>query len=209
MVCFIVYKLYLAAMFSGLLNFINQHTPVTPEDFQTLVSTLVMNRYDKKTRLIEIGQVENNMHFVAKGLIRRFFYRGNEEVITQIIKEGGLAGSAASFLSRQPSKYVVETLEPSQVFSISFDRLELLYAKGNKWEKFGRLITTHFLLQQELLLMDNIRLTVKEGFKKFMRENPDLLQRVPQKQLASYLNIKQETFSRMKHLMYDKSLKTA
>lgn len=196
-------------MFSGLLNFLNQHTTVTPADFQILLSTLEMKKYDKKTRLIELGEVANDMHFVSRGLIRRFFYRENEEVITHIVKEGGLVGSAVSFLSRQPSKYIVETLEPSQVFSISYDRLEALYAKGNKWEKFGRLIITHFLLQQELLSIDTIRLTVKERFKKFMRENPDLLQRVPQKQLASYLNIKQETFSRMKHLMYDKSLKTA
>ena len=52
--------------------------------------------------------------------------------------------------------------------------------------------------------MDNIRFSTRERFVKFMNENTDLIQRVPQKYLASYLNIKPETFSRLKHLMNPK-----
>ena len=195
-------------MVSGLFNFLNQYARVTDEDFQLLMSKLDLNNYNKKDRLIEIGQVEDRLHFIGKGLVRKFFYRDNEEVITQVLKEGNIISSTASFLSRKASQYTIEALEPTTTFSITSDKLETLYSLGNKWESIGRVITAHFLIQQEMLLMDNIRLTVKERFKKFMQENPDLLQRVPQKQLASYLNIKQETFSRMKHLMYDKNLKT-
>lgn len=195
-------------MVSGLFNFLNQYARVTDEDFQLLMSKLEVNNYNKKDRLIKIGSVEDHLHFIGKGLIRKFFYRDNEEIITQVIKEGNIISSTASFLSRKPSQYTMEALEPTTTFSITHDQLESLYSLGNKWESIGRVITAHFLIQQEVLLMDNIRLTVKERFKKFMHENPDLLQRVPQKYLASYLNIKQETFSRMKHLMYDKDLKT-
>ena len=196
-------------MIAGIFNFLNQHTTVTEAEFQFLMTKATSDNFNKKDRITGIGEVENRMHYIGKGLVRKFFYRDNEEVITQFVKEGGLISSTASFFSRKPSGYIVEAMEPTTTFSISYDDLESLYSLGNKWEKIGRIITTHFLLQQEILLMDNIRLTVKERFKKFMNENPDLIQRVPQKQLASYLNIKQETFSRMKHLMYDKSLKTA
>ena len=61
-----------------------------------------------------------------------------------------------------------------------------------------------FLLEKEYLLLDSIRYTPRERFLHFMKEQPDLLQRVPQKYLASYLDIKPETFSRLKHLMYMK-----
>jgi len=195
-------------MTEGIFNFLNQLTTVTESDFQFLMGKVTVKNFNKKDRLTEIGEVEDRLHYITKGLARKFFYRDNEEVITQFVKEGSIMSSTASFFSRKPSQYIVEALEPTTTVSISFDVLESIYGMGNKWEKMGRVITTHFLLQQEILMMDNIRLTVKERFKKFMKENPDLIQRVPQKQLASYLNIKQETFSRMKHLMCDKSVKT-
>jgi len=196
-------------MITGIFNFLNQHTTVTEAEFQFLMTKTAIHNFNKKDKITEIAEVENRIFYIGKGLVRKFFYRDDEEVITQFVKEGSLISSTASFFSRKPSQYIIEAIEPTTAFSINYDELESIYALGNKREKIGRIITTHFLLQQEILLMDNIRLTVKERFKKFMNENPDLVQRVPQKQLASYLNIKQETFSRMKHLMYDKSLKTA
>jgi CRP-like cAMP-binding protein len=196
-------------MITGIFNFLNQHTTVTEAEFQFLMTKTTIHNFNKKDKITEIAEIENRIYYIEKGLVRKFFYRDDEEVITQFVKEGSLISSTASFFSRKPSQYIIEAIEPTTAFSINYDELESIYGQGNKWEKIGRIITTHFLLQQEILMMDNIRLTVKERFKKFMNENPDLIQRVPQKQLASYLNIKQETFSRMKHLMYDKSLKTA
>lgn len=66
------------------------------------------------------------------------------------------------------------------------------------------MLITHFFLQREMHILDNIRFSVRERFVKFVNENPTLIQRVPQIYLASYLNIKPETFSRMKHLIHDK-----
>ena len=59
----------------------------------------------------------------------------------------------------------------------------------------------HFFLQVEYQILDNIRYTTKERFVNFMKQNPELVLRVPQKYLASYLEIQPETFSRLKHLM--------
>jgi hypothetical protein len=79
--------------------------------------------------------------------------------------------------------------------------LEELFRSEKKWERFGRIITTHFLLQQEQHILDTSRFTQRERFVRFVNQHPGLVQRVPQKYLASYLNIKPETFSRMKHLL--------
>jgi CRP-like cAMP-binding protein len=194
-------------MVKGLLSFLNQHITLVPEDFQFLLSKLEVKSFEKKQKLTQIGEVEKTVYFITQGLARKYFLRGEEEIITHIVKEGGLITSAASFLSGEPSRYFVETLEPVTAYCISAEKIEELFLLGNKWERLGRIITTHFMLQQERLMMDNIRLTVKERFKKFMLEHAELLQRVPQKHLASYLNIKQETFSRMKHLMFDNTLR--
>ena len=191
-------------MSSGLLEFLNKYTDVTAQDFEVLMSMVEHHSFEKKVKLIEIGEVEKRMYYVLNGLMRKYFYRGKHEVITHLVKEGGLIGSGVSFLTGMPSLYIVETLEPVNAISINRESIENFYKLNKKYEQIGRMMITHYFLQQETRLLDNIRFTTRERFIRFMNENPDLIMRVPQKHLASYLKIKPETFSRLKHLMVKK-----
>jgi CRP-like cAMP-binding protein len=188
-------------MINRVIEYVNQFMPLNEAEFQRLLSITEECEYEKNTILTRIGEVEQYMYFIVKGLVRKFFYKGKVEIITHILSEGGLIGSGASFLSGKPSLYIVETLEPSTLLRIQKDKLEALFQSEKKWEKFGRLITASYFLGQEKRNMDNIRFSAKERFIHFMNENPDMIMRVPQKYLAAYLNIKPETFSRMKHLL--------
>ena len=182
-------------------QFINRHIELTDDEFKTLASKLHIVNFDKRTKLVDIGEVATNVYFVLKGISRRYFYRGKQEVITHLVKEGSLMGSVISFLTGEPSKYFLETIEPVTAYSLSKKDLEELFAANKKWEKFGRKIITAFFLQTEYHNIDMIRYTTRERFVNFMKQNPDLVLRVPQKYLASYLEIQPETFSRLKHLM--------
>ena len=182
-------------------QFISQYIELTEEEFQTLASKLQLVSFDKKTKLVNIGEVATTFYFVLKGISRRYFYRGKQEVITHLIKEGGMMGSVISFITGEPSCYVLETIEPVTAYSLSKKDLDELYSTNKKWEKFGRKIITAFFLQVESQILDNIRYSTKERFIYFMKNNPELVLRVPQKYLASYLEIQPETFSRLKHLI--------
>ena len=189
-------------MKAGLLEFFNRIAIVTTQDIDELMGLVEIRNYDKKVKLTDIGEVEQHMYYILNGLTRIFFYKGKNEVIVQFIKENALAGSAASFFSGMPSKYILETLEPTTALVITKEKLENLYLSGKKWERIGRLLTANYFLVQEKQLLDNIRFSTKERLKNFMNENPDLLQRVPQKSIASLLNIKPETYSRLKPTLY-------
>jgi CRP-like cAMP-binding protein len=182
-------------------QFINRHIELTEEEFQLLASKLRVVNFEKKTKLVEIGEIATTIYFVFKGISRRYFYRGKQEVITHLIKEGGMMGSVISFITGEPSFYALETIEPITAYALSKKDLDELFLTDKKWEKFGRKIITAFFLQTERQILDNIRYTTKERFVNFMKQNPDLVLRVPQKYLASYLEIQPETFSRLKHLM--------
>jgi len=182
-------------------EYVARHIELSEEEFQLLFSKLRLVNFDKKKRIVEIGEVATNVYFVLKGITRRYFYRGKQEVITHMIKEGGLMGSVISFLTGKPSRYILETIEPVIAFAISRKDLEELFKMDKKWEKFGRRVVTQFFLNIEKRNMDNIRFSTKERFINFMKQNPDLVLRIPQKYLASYLEIQPETFSRLKHLM--------
>ena len=188
-------------MLENIRQYINQYIELSEEEFQTFASKLQPVSFDKRTKLVDIGEVATNMYFILKGISRRYFYRGKQEIITHLVTEGGLMGSVVSFITGEPSHYILETIEPVTALAISKKDLEELFLTDKEWEKFGRKILTAFFLQIEFHNMDNIRYTTKERFVNFMKQNPDLLLRVPQKYLASYLEIQPETFSRLKHLM--------
>lgn len=190
-----------SGMLNDLMTFLNRFIEVSIEDFAELIAWTEPRQFEKKAILTKPGEVEEYMYFITSGLIRKYFLKKDHEIITHIVKEGGIIGSGESFLTGKPSKYFVEALEPTSAFAISRGKLEEMYRSSKKWEKLGRIMTTQYFLVQEMRLMDNIRFSTRERFVKFMKENTDLLQRVPQKYLASYLNIKPETFSRLKHLM--------
>ena len=115
--------------------------------------------------------------------------------------EGHLIVSQESFHSRQPSEYFIETIEPSTVVSITYDDLEKIYASSHRMEHLARLLITYAMVIKDKWQMQLVKMTSRERFLNFVTKNPELVQRVPQKFLASYLNIKPETFSRFKHLI--------
>jgi len=195
-------------MVAILQKYIDQFIDLPAEELEALISAIEVRSCDKKVRLTELGDSEKYLYFVIKGLARKFFYKGKEEVITQIAKEGELISSSVSYFSGQPSGYIVETIEPTTFYSLHKDKAEQLYNKFPKLERLSRLIITELFLQKELWELECIRYSTKERFLRFMSDNPELFQRVPQKYLASYLNIKPETFSRLKHLLRRKSSDT-
>jgi CRP-like cAMP-binding protein len=188
-------------MLEMLRQYVSGYVALTKEEFAMVADRLVIRNFEKKQLLVKAGEVEEYLNFTVKGLTRMYFYKNKTEVITNIAKEGEIISSSSSFLSSSPSNYYVETLEPSTFLSISRQQLEQAYEESPSIERLGRLMTTYFVLQKEAWELECMRLDTKERFLRFVGNNPDLLLRVPQKYLASYLNMKPETFSRLKHLL--------
>src|ERR1700761_1292600 len=188
-------------MLDLLRQFVSGYVALTPEDFSLLAGKITVRSFDKREMLLRPGEVEQYMSFVITGLVRMYFYRGRSEVILNLAKEKELISASSSFLSGAPSNYYIETLEPTTVLSITRNDLESVYRKNSRIERLGREMITHFVLEKEEWELACMRLDTRERFLQFVERNPELVQRVPQKYLASYLNMKPETFSRLKHLL--------
>jgi len=157
--------------------------------------------FEKKQKLVVEGEVEKYLNFILQGLARKYFVRKNEEMVIQFSRENEIICCFDSFMSGEPSNFSVEALESLDVVSITMENVEKLYEFSPKMERLGRLIATQEYLKKESFEYNRLRLTSQERYINFIRNNSNLLQRVPQKYLASYLNMKPETFSRLKHLM--------
>lgn len=184
------------------LNYLRKFTDVTEDEFnQFLLPVTKVRRFGKKQVVTKAGEVENYFNFIVKGLARKFYKKGIHEINTQISMEQHLITSQESFHSRTPSEYFIETIEPCTFVSITHDDLEDVYRQSHKMEHVGRLVITYAMIIKDRWQMQMVKMTPRERFLNFVTKNPELMQRVPQKYLASYLNIKPETFSRFKHLI--------
>ena len=191
-------------MLETLRHHLSAYVNFTDEEFEYFSQHVEIRSFDKKQQLTKIGQMENYMNFVLKGLARKYFLKGKEQVVVQIAKEFDVIYAKNSFELGQLSLYIVETIEPTVFASISKENLEKMFEHSHQVERLGRRIIVDCYLQKESWEYDRMSLNTRERFVQFMRDNSDLLQRVPQKILASYLNIKPETFSRLKHLLQKK-----
>lgn len=187
-------------MLEPLYQYLHTKADLSSEDFRLLEPFLEIRHFSKGIKLTEVNEVEGYLNFIVTGLARKFFYRQEQEVTTQIAAESDIICEASSFIHGTPSKYVIEALEPTTVISISAANMEKVYAINSKMDRMGKMVVIDWLFQRENWDIDFIVLTPKERFTKFVTENPYLLKRVPQKYLASYLNIAPETFSRFKRL---------
>jgi CRP-like cAMP-binding protein len=188
------------------LNYLRKFVTLSDDEYVRCILPIAkIRRFGKREILVKAGEVENNFNFIIKGLVRKYYRKNDNEINTQISMEGHIILSQESFHSRTPSEYYVEAIEPSVFISIQYDDLEKLYTQSKKMEHLGRLVITHTMMIKDRWQMQMIKMTPRERFLNFVMKNAELLQRVPQKYLASYLNIKPETFSRFKHMLQNNS----
>jgi CRP-like cAMP-binding protein len=190
------------------LDFLNKFIPLSQDEFnQLILPCIVKRKFEKKSIITQTGEVEEYINFIDSGLVRKYYKKENEEINTQISYEGHIIHAQESFHSRTPSEYTIETIEPSELTSITYECLEGIYSTSEKMQRLGRLVITSTMVLKDKWQSQLVKLTPRERFLNFVSNHPELMQRVPQKYLASYLNIKPETFSRFKHMVKEYSRK--
>jgi CRP-like cAMP-binding protein len=187
--------------------FLNKFLDLSYAEFEQHIQPYILiRRFEAKEVVLAAGSVENYFNFLLSGLARTYYKKDKEEIVVQIATEGHIIHAHESFHSRTPSQYIIETIEPSRFVSITYNGLENIYATSSKMQHLGRLVVTFTLLLKEKMQLQASTLSPRERFLHLIEKNPTLMQRMPQKYLASYLNIKPETFSRFKHLLREKKL---
>lgn len=182
-------------------RYLQRFMTISIDELKMLLSYCEIRQVDKRTILVKEGEVDNYLNMVVKGLIMKYVKVKKSDMILQLATEGHVIHSEISFLTRSPSLVFVETLEPTIMVSLTYDKMEEALDKFPQGERLGRLILTGMYVKKEESRYNRLLKSARERFLDYLNAHPHMLQRVPQKYLASYLNIKPETFSRMKHLV--------
>jgi CRP-like cAMP-binding protein len=182
-------------------RYLQRFMSITIDELKMLLSYCEIRQVEKRTILVKEGEVDNYLNMVVKGLVMKYVRVKKNDMILQLATEGHVIHSEISFLTRTPSLVFVETLEPTVMLSLTYDKMEEALDKFPQGERLGRLILTGMYVKKEESRYFRLLRSARERFLDYINAHPHMLQRVPQKYLASYLNIKPETFSRMKHLV--------
>jgi CRP-like cAMP-binding protein len=182
-----------------ILENISKIVTLTPQEEALFLSKTETRHVKAKTILQNAGQVCKEGYFVNSGLLRSFNI--NDNIVEHVLSfacEGWWISDMYSLLSQKPGNLFIEVLEDAEIVVLSKKNQEQLYLEIPKLERFFRILIENSLVANQERLMDNLSLTAEERFDKFCKKNPTLIQKVPQKQIASFIGVTPEFFSKMK-----------
>ena len=182
-----------------ILQNIAKYISLTKDEQEFFLSKTETRQYKAKTMLLNSGEICKHSYFVNSGLLRSFNI--NDQIVEHVLSfacEGWWIGDMYSLLSQKPGTLFLEVLEDAEVVLLSKVNQEKLYVEIPKLDRFFRIITENSLVAHQERLMDNLSLSAEERFEKFCKRYPTLIQKVPQKQIASYIGVTPEFFSKMK-----------
>ncbi len=187
-----------------LLEFISKYISLTEDEENALVSLNIFRTIKKGTILLREGQSSEAGYFVLSGCIRTYYIINGEEKTTAFYTEmEGITPNCV--LSKEPSKYYVATTEDSVITLSNQDMETEIFEKFPKFETLCRIISEERITKQQIDFDDFKTSSPEQRYLDMLQKRPDLIQRVPQHQLASYLGIKPQSLSRLRARILEKS----
>ena len=177
---------------------------------QKLVKTFFSpKKIRKKQYLLQEGNICRHLAFVEKGLLRS--YNVDEKGIEHMIHfawEGWWMADMLSFLSNEPSTYHIDAIEDAELLLISQQDFEEMFLKVPVMERYFRILFQNNIISKERRLISSITNSAEEKYIHLTATNPELIKRIPQQLVASYLGITPENLSRIKNKLAKGTTKT-
>jgi YD repeat-containing protein len=155
--------------------------------------------------LVDLGQVSPSLYFIEKGVMRTYYIRGSEDITSLLVSDGDIVCIAESFLLQTLSNEVLETLEDTIVYAISYDA----YRKLVEQDSYMATLAVKLLEQHLINFTDRVKvfkyLSVEERIAYYVNQPSSLFRRIPDHYIATYLGTTAATFSRcLKSVNFDK-----
>lgn len=180
-----------------LFDYISKYMVLSEEEKNAITALSIFNTYKKGTILLKEGQYSNESFFVVKGCIRCYYMIGEEEKTTAFYTEAESYAPLCS-INKQPADHFIACVEDSIIVISTPEIEQISFEKFPRFESLCRIISEEKLAQHQASFDDFKISSPEERYLNLLKNRPDLLQRIPQYQLASYLGITPVSLSRMR-----------
>ncbi len=186
-------------MSSYLINQLSAYGNFEEEELAFIEKSFTKVTLQKEDYFLREGQLSNAIGLIESGLV--LYSRTSEEgveTICDFAKEGEWITQYQSFASRSKSPLSIRAIESCSLYVITYDNLNALFARLPGFERIARQLIEKFFIQmiQRADTLQNLK--AEERYERLAKENPDILQRVPQYFIASYLGIAPQSLSRIR-----------
>jgi CRP-like cAMP-binding protein len=186
------------------IQYIKQMTGLADDEIHIILNHFEIKTIKRRKIILREGKIAKEVYFILKGCIRLFYGKNGEDISAYFFTENMFAGAYDSFISQKPSRHALETLEECQVFIISHKVLQQLFIDFPKMDQFVRKVLEERFVALHELFTAQILDSPEERYLNLRKERPDLINRIPQHQIATFLGITPVSLSRIKNRLTKK-----
>lgn len=184
----------------GLLKrYLQANTKLSTQQLDRISQLFKLKKVKRNDILLNAGDICKDLYFVNKGCIRTYYINSEGKDRTRYIAAEGMIGtSLKSFITQKPSFEFVDAIDNSELLYIGHNSFYQLVDEVDEWAVFYRSLLEHAYNHQNKRIESLVTLSAKERYDEVMKDQPEYVQRLPNHILASYLDMSQETLSRLK-----------
>ncbi|MBU0941940.1 MAG: Crp/Fnr family transcriptional regulator [Bacteroidetes bacterium] len=185
--------------FDELAAYLKKNIDFDEEDLKIILSYFKNVRKNKNEILLAHGKVSEFSYFVKKGCLRIYFINDEGKDSTRYIAfENQFATALVSFITKEPAEETIQAIENSELLCISHNDFRHLIKIVPKWKDFYTIYLEKAYVNNSKRLMSFTTLSAAERYDQLFKINPNIVKRLPNKIVASYINVSNETLSRLK-----------
>ncbi|MGE5944390.1 MAG: Crp/Fnr family transcriptional regulator, partial [Flavobacteriales bacterium] len=151
-----------------------------------------------KTILLNEGEIAKYTYYIEKGCVRIWFNHQGKDITLNFFFEGDGVSSIESFREGKPSYYYLETLEPSIIYKIEREKFQFIREDSSTFKKKIEEETFKQLFMYQNLFLSRIRDSAEMRYKELVQNRPEIVKRIPQHYIATYLGITSVSLSRIR-----------
>jgi CRP-like cAMP-binding protein len=186
-------------MFDCLRTHVSRQVPLTDEEFPSCTNVFIPKRLKKGAFLAQADEPSKYLAFVTSGCLRSYgIDKRGEEHIIQFAVEGWWITDMYSFLTGRPGEYYIDALVESDLLLIDSASYENLCTTVPKFERYFRILLQNNYVATHHRVLASISMSVEERYLEMVEKHPDIVQRVAQRHIASYLGVTPEALSRIR-----------
>lgn len=171
---------------------------LSASESEQLLAQMERLTYRKGEHIVREGERNSSLYLVAQGIWRGHYLRDGVNISLWFASEGDTLFSSWSYVADRPSLTSIEAISDSTVFRISKQKMETFFASSIAFANIGRIIFERQFLDMENWMINGGAAQAKQRYLALLEQNPELLQHVPLKHIASYLMITPQSLSRIR-----------